>query len=65
MPGIVASQTARAVRPYVLQLGHCDREDRLGKGGFVLVSQTVAENAELSIVGFGKKIPFARKQDAK
>ena len=63
--GIAAAKAARAVQPYVLQLGHGDREGRLRKGDFVLISQATAENAELSIVRCGKKILLARKKGAK
>ena len=63
--GIAAAKAARAVQPYVLQLGHGDREGRLRKGDFVLVSQATAENPELSIVRSGKKILLARKNGAK
>jgi transcriptional regulator with XRE-family HTH domain len=63
--GIAAAKAARAVQPYVLKLGHGDREGRLRKGDFVLVSQAAAENPELSIVRCGKKILLARKKGAK
>lgn len=63
--GIAAAKAARAVQPYVLQLGHGDREGRLRKGDFVLVSQSSAKNPEMSIVRCGKKILLARKKGAK
>jgi transcriptional regulator with XRE-family HTH domain len=63
--GVAAAKSARAVQPYVLQLDHGDREGRLRKGDFVLVSQATAENPELSIVRCGKKILLARKKGAK
>jgi hypothetical protein len=63
--GVAAAKAARAVQPYVLQLGFDDREGRLKKGDFVLVSQSTAENPEMSIVRCGKKILLARKQRAK
>ena len=63
--GVAAAQAARAVQPYVLQLGHGDRGGRLRKGDFVLISQATAENPELSIVRCGKKILLARQKGAK
>jgi transcriptional regulator with XRE-family HTH domain len=63
--GIAAAQAARAVQPYVLQLGHGDREGRLKKDDLVLVSQATAETHELSIVRCGKKILLARQKGTK
>ena len=63
--GIAAAKAARAVQPYVLQLGHADRAGRLTKGDLVLVSQETAKKTELSIVRCGKKILLARKKGGK
>jgi len=60
--GIVAAKAARAILPYVLELGHSDREGRLRKGDLVLVSQGTAEKPELSVVRCEKKILLARKK---
>lgn len=65
LSGVAAAKATQVVQPYVLQLGHGDRDGRLRKGDFVLVSQATAENAELSIVRCGKKILLARKKGAK
>jgi hypothetical protein len=62
LSGVAAAKAALVVQPYVLQLGHGDREGRLRKGDFVLISQATAENAELSLVRCGKKILLARKK---
>jgi hypothetical protein len=63
--GIAAAKAALGVQPYILQLAYDDREGRLRKGDFVLISQATAENADLSIVRCGKKILLARKKGAK
>jgi hypothetical protein len=65
LSGVAAAKAAQVVQPYVLQLGHGDREGRLRKGDLVLVSQATAVNAKLSIVRSGKKILLARKKCAK
>jgi transcriptional regulator with XRE-family HTH domain len=65
LSGVAAAKAAQVVQPYVLQLGHGDREGRLRKGDCVLVSQATADNAKLSIVRCGKKILLARKKGAK
>jgi transcriptional regulator with XRE-family HTH domain len=63
--GMAAAKAAQAEQPYVLQLGHDDREGRLKKGDLVLVSQTIAESHELNVVRSGKTILLARKKGAK
>jgi transcriptional regulator with XRE-family HTH domain len=63
--GVAAAKAACAVLPFVLQLGHGDREGRLRKGDCILVTQTTAENPEFSIVRCGKKILLARKKGSK
>jgi plasmid maintenance system antidote protein VapI len=63
--GTAAARAGRADLPYVLQLGHGDRENRLRKGDFVLVSQAAAENAEVSTVRCKEEILLARSRAAK
>jgi hypothetical protein len=63
--GIAAVKAARAVQPYVLQIGHDDPMHRLRKGDLVLISQAAVENPQLSIVRCAKKIQLARKKGAK
>jgi hypothetical protein len=41
---IAAVKAARAVQPYILELGHVDHAGRLRKGDFVLVSQETGKN---------------------
>jgi len=49
MPAAVAA-AERAVDPYVLQLGHGDRDGRLRIGDLILISQAAESEASLAIV---------------
>jgi transcriptional regulator with XRE-family HTH domain len=60
--GAALAKLAQARWPYVLVFGHDDIDKRLRKGDRVLISQSVSQNAEISVVKRGKKLFLARPQ---
>jgi len=61
--GSAAARAVHAVHPYVLRIGQDDKKGRLNKGDLILISQSLSETADLSVVLYKKKCFLARKKN--
>ena len=60
--GAAAAKLVLATQPYALRFGHNDDGGRLRKGDFILISQALSGDAEISVVEYRKKLFLARKK---
>ena len=61
--GAAAARVGLAESPYVLQFDHDDVEGRLQKGDLILISQAPNADAQIHVVGHGKKLFLARANE--
>ncbi|GDY11106.1 hypothetical protein LBMAG52_45940 [Planctomycetia bacterium] len=60
--GAAAAKLGLLKWPYVLRFGADDCRNRLKKGDFVLISQSLSDDAEIHVVEYRRKLFLARKK---
>jgi len=63
VPSVAMQKLVAATDPYVLRYGNPDTEDRLHAGDLVLISQSLNDTAQISVVKTGRKCSLCRRKN--